>query len=72
MGWIIVIHGLLLVHRKLIMHRDIKPQNIVVDSDRNVKIIDFGTAAKLKHKDEKLQGSIGTYCFMAPEVLGER
>jgi serine/threonine protein kinase len=49
-----------------IVHRDIKPQNIMLDSELNIKIIDFGRAVKLKSKDERLKGSEGTYHFMAP------
>ena len=32
------------------MHRDLKPQNIMLDSNYNIKIIDFGDARKV-HED---------------------
>jgi serine/threonine protein kinase len=51
------------------VHRDIKPQNILLDQELNVKVIDFGRAVKLEKEDQKLRGSEGTYHFMAPEML---
>ena len=35
-----------------IMHRDMKPQNIMLDQDYNVKIIDFGDARKVDEEGE--------------------
>jgi len=37
--------GLAAAHRKNLIHRDIKPQNLVVEPDGQVKIVDFGLAA---------------------------
>ena len=56
------------LHSKRIVHRDIKPANLMIDSKGYVKVIDFGTAKKLK-KDEKTKTVIGTPNFIAPEVL---
>lgn len=35
------------------MHRDLKPQNIMMDENYNVKIIDFGDARKTDQSDDE-------------------
>jgi len=67
--------GLEFVHRAGILHRDIKPDNLLVIDDRNIRIADFGVAL-LPGEDaslEELQKGVGSLDYMAPEVLeGER
>ena len=54
-----------------LIHRDIKCENILIDSSGNVKLIDFGFAAYYDEKDER--ESIKTFCgspeYMAPESI---
>jgi serine/threonine protein kinase len=47
-----------------------KRRNILVDSNGNVKLSDFGTAKMLGNS--YLQSFIGTYCWMAPEIVLEK
>jgi serine/threonine protein kinase len=60
-------------HAKGVIHRDLKPGNILFDDERNAFISDFGIA-KLAHGQTKLtsSGIIGTPTYMSPEqALGE-
>jgi serine/threonine protein kinase len=38
------------LHSKLILYRDIKPENIIIDRNGHIKVIDFGLAKKLVYK----------------------
>lgn len=56
------------LHDKDILMRDIKPENLVLDMNYNVKLCDFGWATKLSdYEYKKLKG--GTFVYMAPETL---
>jgi len=60
-------------HRNNVIHRDVKPANIFVQPDGNVKLLDFGIA-RLEKQDTNLNhtrtGSVvGTVPYMAPERL---
>jgi hypothetical protein len=63
-----LIKGLAYLHELCIAHRDIKPDNLVVDQDFCLKIIDFDIAMQLKDEDEKVDDECGTKHWMAPEV----
>ena len=67
-----LLKGLSALHRLDIAHRDIKPDNIHIGRDGNLRILDLGVAISLS-EDETSQGSPGTPSYMAPELFsGEK
>jgi serine/threonine protein kinase/Tfp pilus assembly protein PilF len=65
-----VCEGLEEAHRLGVVHRDLKPQNIMVDEDGNARIMDFGIARSLRGKSITGAGvMIGTPDYMSPEQV---
>nr|XP_034568732.1 interleukin-1 receptor-associated kinase 4-like isoform X3 [Setaria viridis] len=66
-----IAQGLHYLHEQRVVHMDLKPQNILVDSDMNPRISDFGVAKKLDLGVEKTFDSsiAGTMHYMAPEYM---
>ncbi len=63
-----IAEGLAEAHRLGVVHRDLKPQNVMIDKDGNAKIMDFGIARSLHTKGVTGTGVIiGTPEYMAPE-----
>ncbi|NIM91454.1 MAG: protein kinase [Candidatus Aminicenantes bacterium] len=68
-----VCEGLAEAHRLGVVHRDLKPQNIMIDKQGNARIMDFGIARSLEEKGITGAGvMMGTPEYMSPEqVEGE-
>jgi len=59
-------------HQRRLLHRDIKPGNILVDEKGKVKVVDFGLAKRLVDSaftSHTTTGMQGTPLFMAPELI---
>jgi len=57
---------------KPILHRDLKPGNIFLDSSRNIKIGDFGLAKELASESKYAVTNVGTPFYMSPEQINEQ
>jgi serine/threonine protein kinase len=56
------------LHSKGIMHRDLKPDNIIVDASLNIKLVDFGLATKIMETN-RVHQRCGTPGYIAPEIF---
>jgi len=59
-------------HSKNVVHRYIKPANILITDDGNVKIVDFGIAKVRNEIDTFSSGLFGSPLYMAPEQIEEQ
>ena len=64
-----IVLGLGYIHKQNIVHRDIKLENILIDSAGNVKIADFGISAHLPPGSKPLRDRCGSLLYMAPEMI---
>ncbi len=62
-----VCQALTVAHNQDIIHRDIKPQNIMVQPDGNVKVMDFGIARAKNSVEQKTSSVLGTAHYISPE-----
>lgn len=69
-AWILMtLRGIHHCHRNFVMHRDLKPNNLLIAPNGELKIADFGLARSLSNPAEDLTSNVVTRWYRAPELL---
>ncbi|MEE6461586.1 hypothetical protein FKM82_001330 [Ascaphus truei] len=63
-----IVTGMLYLHSHGILHRDLTLSNLLLSSDMNIKIADFGLATQLRMPNEKHFTMCGTPNYISPEI----
>lgn len=59
-------------HSNNIAHLDLKTENIMLDSNWNIKLSDFGLSVLTEDKNENINTFMGTESFLAPEIINKK
>ena len=67
-----ILLGVMTLHKNKILHRDLNPDNILFDSNNNLKLSDFGISKQLYDSSLYANTAKGTLWYSSPEVLNGR
>merc|ERR1712048_942964 len=62
-----ILIALAALHRQLYVHNDVKPENILISSDGQVKLIDFGCTMQMRDATDYLTKSVGSIRYLSFE-----
>lgn len=63
-----ILSGVEYIHKLNIVHRDMKPENLLLEMKNRIKIVDFGLSNMYKN-EEQLKTACGSPCYAAPEMI---
>mmetsp|Transcript_48544 Transcript_48544/g.152251 ORF Transcript_48544/g.152251 Transcript_48544/m.152251 type:complete len:868 (-) Transcript_48544:170-2773(-) len=66
-----IVDGLQYCHSCGIVHRDVKLDNLLMDQDKNIKIVDFGFSVSFK-PGQRLRKACGSPSYAAPEIVARK
>jgi serine/threonine protein kinase len=70
LGYVVhVCRALEYAHKRGVIHRDVKPGNVMVTKDGTVKVVDFGIARLIESSHSQTGTLVGTLCYMSPQQL---
>lgn len=64
-----VLQGLVVAHDKGLVHRDIKPHNVLIDADGGIKLADFGLVRAMNNPQKTSNQIVGTVSYISPEQV---
>lgn len=64
-----VLQGLSVAHAKGLVHRDIKPHNVLIDADGGIKLADFGLVRAMNNTQKTSNQIVGTVSYISPEQV---
>jgi serine/threonine protein kinase len=58
-------------HEKRVVHRDLKAENVLLDSSNNIRVVDFGLSRAFTKGNPFLQTTCGSPAYVSPEIIKE-